>query len=110
MLNPKKSSRAIVLFVLILALCIVILTGCGSQPVSAPNPTNNSSASNTSQENSTIPAAEKTSLDGFPPPIPHTLEDKEQCMVCHRDGEVGKAPKTPHPELTNCRQCHVLAE
>ncbi|QCD62249.1 nitrate reductase cytochrome c-type subunit [Tenacibaculum maritimum] len=54
---------------------------------------------------------------GAPPSIPHSVDEKQGiggnvCLKCHENG--GFVPKykaytpvTPHPELVNCRQCHV---
>jgi cytochrome c-type protein NapB len=57
---------------------------------------------------------------GGPPMIPHQLFDDKSmggksCLGCHLDGgwmPMFKAftPVTPHPELTNCRSCHVRPE
>lgn len=54
---------------------------------------------------------------GAPPSIPHVVESEcnmgdNACLKCHENGgfvEKFKAytPVTPHPQLTNCRQCHV---
>ncbi|OEK08183.1 cytochrome C [Flavivirga aquatica] len=54
---------------------------------------------------------------GAPPSIPHPVEDERNmgdnsCLKCHQNGGfVNKydayAPVTPHPEMINCRQCHV---
>ncbi|WGH76766.1 multiheme c-type cytochrome [Tenacibaculum tangerinum] len=54
---------------------------------------------------------------GAPPSIPHVVEEKQtigdaSCLQCHENGgfvEKFKAytPVTPHPELVNCKQCHV---
>jgi len=54
---------------------------------------------------------------GAPPTIPHPiLRDGvvggKDCLKCHDNGGFVQkynayAPVTPHPELTNCRQCHV---
>ncbi len=55
---------------------------------------------------------------GAPPSIPHELLKGERgiggkaCLQCHQNGGfVDKfdayAPVTPHPEMINCRQCHV---
>ncbi len=54
---------------------------------------------------------------GAPPSIPHPVTKEmsygaNACNQCHKKGGfVDKfkayAPVTPHPELTNCRQCHV---
>ncbi len=54
---------------------------------------------------------------GAPPTIPHELDGERtigggECLKCHENGgyvDKYKAytPVTPHPELVNCRQCHV---
>ncbi len=51
-----------------------------------------------------------------PPVIPHELEsqDFKDCLLCHlevtkfEDGRT--APETPHPQLSNCLQCHVPSQ
>ncbi|MCM5663911.1 cytochrome C [Galbibacter mesophilus] len=55
--------------------------------------------------------------DGAPPSIPHPVKEERSmgsvtCLQCHKSGGfVSKfdayAPITPHPEMINCRQCHV---
>ncbi len=54
---------------------------------------------------------------GAPPSIPHLVKEEmsmggNTCLQCHQNGGfVSKfeayAPVTPHPEMINCRQCHV---
>ncbi len=54
---------------------------------------------------------------GAPPSIPHAVESElnmggNTCLKCHENGGfVSKfnayAPVSPHPDLINCRQCHV---
>ncbi|MCB9426509.1 MAG: nitrate reductase cytochrome c-type subunit [Flavobacteriales bacterium] len=54
---------------------------------------------------------------GAPPSIPHEVDDERtmgenSCLKCHQNGgyvDKYKAytPVTPHPEMINCRQCHV---
>lgn len=54
---------------------------------------------------------------GAPPSIPHPVAiersmGEDVCLKCHQNGGyVDKfsayAPVTPHPEMVNCRQCHV---
>ncbi len=54
---------------------------------------------------------------GAPPSIPHPLVTEKgiggkDCLQCHQQGGFVKkfeafAPVTPHPELLNCKQCHV---
>jgi cytochrome c-type protein NapB len=56
---------------------------------------------------------------GAPPSIPHPVASGERsmggndCLQCHQNGgfvDKFKAyvPVTPHPEMVNCRQCHVV--
>lgn len=55
---------------------------------------------------------------GAPPSIPHPVVNERSmgekvCLQCHQNGGfVAKfnayAPVTPHPDLVNCRQCHVV--
>ena len=53
---------------------------------------------------------------GAPPIIPHAVEFdgviNDDCLACHKDGGFvpeynAYTPVTPHPEMDNCRQCHV---
>ncbi len=41
----------------------------------------------------------------FPPTIPHSLQNRTNCISCH-EAEI-RPPVTPHPERKNCQQCHV---
>jgi len=56
---------------------------------------------------------------GAPPYIPHpvetALDEESMCLDCHEEGgmmdEWGRyAPMTPHPQFTECRQCHVVQQ
>jgi cytochrome c-type protein NapB len=42
-----------------------------------------------------------------PPPIPHDLPYRENCLTCHAGPAAVAEIRTPHPERSNCRQCHV---
>ncbi|MGB0869226.1 MAG: cytochrome c3 family protein [Flavobacteriales bacterium] len=54
---------------------------------------------------------------GAPPTIPHEISGErthggKRCLQCHENGGFVEkfqayTPVTPHPELVNCRQCHV---
>ncbi len=54
---------------------------------------------------------------GAPPSIPHPVKQEisiggNTCLQCHQNGGFVQkfnayAPVTPHPEMINCRQCHV---
>ncbi|MFV0529947.1 MAG: nitrate reductase cytochrome c-type subunit [Flavobacteriales bacterium] len=56
-------------------------------------------------------------FEGAPPYIPHTVESDlsmggKDCLQCHENGGYvaefkNFAPRTPHPNYLNCRQCHV---
>jgi len=54
---------------------------------------------------------------GSPPYIPHKVEPNDEtsrtCLTCHADGGWSQelklnTPVTPHPDQTDCRQCHVV--
>ena len=50
-----------------------------------------------------------------PPVIPHDLypASPNDCLTCHRKegAYFGKvSPRTPHPQLTNCTQCHLSSK
>ncbi len=54
---------------------------------------------------------------GAPPSIPHPVKEKRSmggnvCLQCHQNGGFVEkfnayAPVTPHPQMVNCKQCHV---
>lgn len=49
-----------------------------------------------------------------PPVIPHEVDDEvgDTCMMCHADvAELGDrvSVPTPHPQFTNCLQCHLTS-
>jgi cytochrome c-type protein NapB len=45
--------------------------------------------------------------DSGPPPIPHDLQGRANCLACHSGPAAVAEIRTTHPERTNCRQCHV---
>lgn len=55
---------------------------------------------------------EGRAFEGAPPVIAHPIGLGTECTECHLDGSDGfddpdVPPPTPHPELANCRMCHV---
>ena len=60
---------------------------------------------------------ENRAFHGAPPVIPHKLFSEKgigelACLQCHQNGGYvnqlkAYAPVTPHPEMLNCKQCHV---
>ena len=46
-------------------------------------------------------------LPGAPPPIPHTLQMRGNCIACHVGPGAVTAFRVQHASRGNCRQCHV---
>ncbi len=42
-----------------------------------------------------------------PPVMPHKSFMRENCISCHSGPAAREEIRTPHPERTRCRQCHV---
>lgn len=53
------------------------------------------------------PEIQRAALPGAPPPIPHTLDMRNNCLACHAGPGAPKQIRTTHPDRVNCRQCHV---
>ncbi|MGK2962265.1 MAG: hypothetical protein ACSLFK_08975 [Gemmatimonadaceae bacterium] len=53
------------------------------------------------------PQLASTSGQLAPPPIPHSLEFRGNCLACHSAPAAVREIRTSHPERANCRQCHV---
>lgn len=56
------------------------------------------------------PEIHGAALLGSPPPIPHGLQMRENCLACHAGPAAAAEIRVTHPERVNCRQCHVLIE
>jgi len=56
------------------------------------------------------PKLQRTALPGSPPPIPHTLQLRDDCLSCHAGPAAPIEIRTSHPERENCLQCHVASE
>lgn len=55
------------------------------------------------------PSGGPRATPGAPPAIPHALQMRENCLVCHGpNGWPGM--QTSHPERRNCLQCHALTQ
>ena len=53
------------------------------------------------------PRLGRSELPGAPPPIPHELQMRGDCMACHVGPGAVAAIRVEHPSRGNCRQCHV---
>lgn len=53
------------------------------------------------------PRLGRSHLPGAPPPIPHDLQMRGNCIACHVGPGAVTAIRVEHPMRGNCRQCHV---
>jgi len=56
------------------------------------------------------PTLSPEAADGSPPPIPHDLQYRQNCLTCHAGPAAVAEIRTKHPERANCRQCHVVLD
>ena len=92
----KKRLTRCVVGVLILGLALLAFSCGGTTTVPAEEPAT-----------STAPAAEEPATTGGPAAISHTLEGRDDCLVCHGEGALQPFP-AEHTGLTNdtCTACH----
>ncbi|UCD89132.1 MAG: hypothetical protein JSW04_11935 [Desulfobacterales bacterium] len=53
------------------------------------------------------PRLGKSHLPGAPPPIPHDLQMRGNCIACHVGPGAVTSIRVEHASRGNCRQCHV---
>lgn len=53
------------------------------------------------------PKLGNSQLGGSPPPIPHSLQLREDCIACHTGSSAVAEIRVEHASRGNCRQCHV---
>ena len=53
------------------------------------------------------PRLGRSHLPGAPPPIPHDLQMRGDCVACHVGPGAVTTIRVEHPSRGNCRQCHV---
>jgi len=53
------------------------------------------------------PRLGRAHLPGSPPPIPHDLQMRGNCIACHVGPGAVVTIRVEHPSRGNCRQCHV---
>jgi cytochrome c-type protein NapB len=54
------------------------------------------------------PKLGNSQLGGSPPPIPHSLQMRDDCIACHAGPAAVAEIRVDHATRGNCRQCHVL--
>lgn len=55
------------------------------------------------------PRLTQVTVGQAPPPLPHTLVMRGNCLACHAAPAGVAEIRTSHPERANCLQCHVAA-
>ncbi|MFW2368923.1 MAG: nitrate reductase cytochrome c-type subunit [Desulforhopalus sp.] len=55
------------------------------------------------------PRLGRSFLSSSPPPIPHSLQLRENCIACHTGPGAVVEIRVEHSARGNCRQCHVQA-
>ena len=53
------------------------------------------------------PRLGQSMLAGSPPPMPHSLQMRDNCIACHTGEGAVVEIRVEHPARGNCRQCHV---
>jgi cytochrome c-type protein NapB len=53
------------------------------------------------------PRLGRAGLPGAPPPIPHELQMRGNCIACHVGPGAVATIRVEHPSRGNCRQCHL---
>ena len=53
------------------------------------------------------PRLGRSELPGAPPPIPHELQMRGNCIACHVGPGAVAAIRVEHPSRGSCQQCHV---
>ena len=61
----------------------------------------------TEWEKRKAPRIHQSAMRGSPPIMPHSLQNRENCLSCHVGPSAPKEIRVSHPERINCRQCHV---
>lgn len=56
------------------------------------------------------PAIGRPALPGSPPPIPHGLALRDNCLACHGGPAAVAEIRCTHPERLSCRQCHAAQD
>jgi nitrate reductase (cytochrome), electron transfer subunit len=55
------------------------------------------------------PRLGRSFLAGSPPPVPHSLQNRENCIACHTGPAAVAEIRVEHAARGDCRQCHVPA-
>lgn len=61
----------------------------------------------TDWRSTSTPSLGRSQLGGSPPPVPHHLQMREDCIACHAGPAAVAEIRVEHASRGNCRQCHV---
>ncbi len=61
----------------------------------------------TDWESVSPPKLGRSMMGGSPPPVPHSLQLREDCIACHTGPGAVAEIRVEHGSRGNCRQCHV---
>ena len=64
---------------------------------------------NDNERSALWPVVQATSSADPPPPIPHELTLRSNCVACHAGPAAVQEIRTSHPERASCLQCHVTS-
>ncbi len=56
------------------------------------------------------PRVTRRAAGSGPPPVPHTLEFRGNCLSCHAAPAAVAEIRTTHPERADCKQCHLPSD
>jgi len=54
------------------------------------------------------PKLGRAQMGGSPPPIPHSLQLRDDCIACHAGPAAVAEIRVEHASRGNCRQCHAV--
>jgi len=56
------------------------------------------------------PSVDPAENSGPPPQMPHAMQNRENCKVCHASSTGSLAIKSPHGDRDGCQYCHMESE